>query len=77
MSSAVTYSFIVSREKALFTPIDRLRNATIIAESLAITRVTAETATKIAALERHSLGWKYSKLPKHLHFSVMVNVKGT
>jgi len=43
MSSAVTYSFIVSREKALFTPIDHLRNATTTAQSLASTRVAAET----------------------------------
>ena len=68
MSSAVTYSFIVSREKALFTPIDRLRNATTIAQSLASTRVAAETATKIAALERHSLGWKYSKITEAFSF---------
>ena len=68
MSSAVTYSFIVSREKALFTPIDRLRNATIIAESLASTRVTAETATKIAALERRSLGGKIFEITEAFSF---------
>ena len=36
----------MSREKALFTTIDRLLNATIIAESMVSTRVTAETAKK-------------------------------
>lgn len=46
----------MSREKALFTPIDRLQNATIIAESLTSTHVTAETATKIAELKGATLG---------------------
>ena len=48
----------MSREKALFTTIDRLRKATIIAESSASTRVTAETATKIAQLKGAPLGGK-------------------
>ena len=73
MSSAVTYSFIASGEKALFTPIDHLRNATTIAQSLDSTRVAAETATKIAALERRSLG--ASKSPKLLRFSVIVKTE--
>ena len=46
----------MSREKALFNTIDRLRNATIIAESLASTCVTAEAATKIAQLKGAPLG---------------------
>ena len=41
----------MSREKPLFTTVDRLRKATNIAESLASTRVTAETAAKIAQLK--------------------------
>ena len=41
------------------------------------TRDAAETATKIAALERRFLGWKYSKSPKFLRFGVIVSVNGT
>ena len=33
-----------------------------------------KTATKIAALERRFLGWKYLKSPKFLRFSVIVSV---
>ena len=55
-------SSAVSREKAVLTPIDRLRNATIIAESLASARVTAETATKIAELKGAPLGGNIFKI---------------
>ena len=59
----------MSREKALFTTIDRLRNATIIAESMVSTRVTAETAKKKRAIKRRSPGWNYLKTPKSLRHS--------